>query len=271
MRVRHERRLAKRVRACKPRHFLAQQLLQRAIRNPVGIGLMLRQATLDPTTDWQTRGQAARILSAVDSRGIVADLLGLFYSQTEKEDLWQTALTLESLCSRETVRPLVKAFHDANLDRRHAAARALGWIPNAGRTAANALVEVLADRSQPNPVREEAAESLAYLGCASAVPALVRALDDTDVRIRFWAVFALGSLAGNAGSDQTKSDIVRALERMLLDNATPPGNWWPVRREALSMLGTLTPGYEALLADEIAAVLSDPDASAEDKWWAKQC
>ena len=80
------------------------------------------------------------------------------------------------------------------LHRRHAAARALGWIRKAGGRAAKALIQALSDKTQPQPVREEAAESLAYLGYAGAIPALISVLDETDVRLRFWAVFALAAL-----------------------------------------------------------------------------
>jgi hypothetical protein len=34
--------------------------------------------------------------------------------------------------------------------------------------------------------------------------------------------------------------LVLALEAMLTEHATPPGNWWSVAREALAMLGELS-------------------------------
>jgi hypothetical protein len=182
------------------------------------------------------------------------------FGQTDKNELWETALTMEWLGDRAAVRPLAEALYDANPDRRRAAARALGWIPKAGGRAAKALARALSDKSQPQPVREEAAESLAYLGDARAVPALISALDETDVRIRFWAVFALGGIGQSqtfASQGSSDPEVVKALERMLSDVEVAPGNWWSVGREALAMLGQIEPKYRTELDSEVERVLAD--------------
>ena len=69
----------------------------------------------------------------------LASLLDLFFRQTEKDELRETAVAIERLGDRAAVGPLVKALHDPNPHRRHAAARALGWIPEAGPQAAKAF------------------------------------------------------------------------------------------------------------------------------------
>ena len=74
------------------------------------------------------------------------------------------------------------------------------------RQAGKALVRALLDKSQPQPVREEAAESLAYSNYPRAIPPLISVLDETDVRMRFWAVFALGGV----GQRQTYATVVAA-------------------------------------------------------------
>ena len=179
---------------------------------------------------------------------------------------------MEHLGDRRAIRPLVDALHDPNPHRRHAAARALGWIPKAGNRAANALIAALTDPAQPQPVREEAAESLAYLYSPRAIPALISVLSDADERIRFWAVFALGSICDRRTGRHTDRRVVPALESMLNDHAIPPGNWWSVGREALAMLGRLDPpeaGYREQLAREIRQVLDDPNSSPEDRRWAE--
>jgi HEAT repeat protein len=155
----------------------------------------LRRVMLDPAAGWYVRGFAARVLAIGDARGAVAALLDLFFVQTDKIELWETALTIEWFGDRGAVRPLAEALYDANPDRRHAAARALGWIPEAGSSVAKALIQALSDQSQARPVREEAAESLAYLHYAGVIPPLVSVLEEPDVRMRFWAVFALGKIA----------------------------------------------------------------------------
>jgi len=221
---------------------------------------------LDPEAGWYLRGFAARVLALADARGTVSSLLDLFFVQTDKMELWETALTIEHLGDRAAVRPLAEALYDSNPYRRHAAARALGWIPKAGRRPAKALLGALRDKSQPQPVREEAAKSLAYLGYAGAIPALIEVLDEPDVRLRFWSVFALGGI----GKRQSSADhrIVEALEEMLSDAEVPPGNWWSVGREALAMLGDFDRKYRVQVIAETERLLRDPKSSAEDRRWA---
>jgi HEAT repeat protein len=233
--------------------------------------LALRQVMLDPAAGWYVRGFAARVLAIGDARGAVTALLDLFFDQTDKNELWETALTMEWLGDRAAVGPLAEALNDANPHRRHAAARALGWIPKAGGRAAKALIQALLDQSQPQPVREEAAESLAYLHDAKAIPALISVLDEPDVRLRFWAVFALGGIGQKqtfASQGRADHRVVESLERMLLDAEVAPGNWWSVGREALAMLGQLEPKHRAELYSEVNRALGDAKSSQEDLRWA---
>jgi HEAT repeat protein len=244
--------------------------LNRYERSGVALEAALRQVMLDPAAGWYVRGFAARVLAFGDARGAMSALLDLCFAQTEKIELWETALTIEWFGDRAAVRPLAEALYDANPDRRHAAARALGWIPKAGSRAAKALTWALSDQSQPQPVREEAAESLAYLGYVQAVPSLISVLDEPDVRMRFWAVFSLGKIGHSqtfASRGSADPQVMNALERMLSDEEVPPGNWWSVGREALAMLGQLETNYRSELDSETERVLHDPQSSPEDLRW----
>ena len=226
----------------------------------------LRVVMLDPAEFHLGRAAIGRALSISGDDQAVQSLLKLFFEQTEKVDLYSTALTLESLNDRRAVRPLIHALlQDDNLHRRHAAARALGWISRPGRAAALALARCLADPMQPQPAREEAAESLAYVGTRETIEPVISVLRDPDVRIRFWAVFGLG------GRGHQDWRTVQALESMLEDHEVPPGNWWSVGKEALAMLAGMQPpvaDYEAKLKAETERVLSDSNATAEDRRWA---
>jgi HEAT repeat protein len=223
---------------------------------------------LDPKAGWLLRATAAKLLAIADRRGTTAALLHLFSAQTEKIELWETALTIEHYGDQAAVPHLIGALYDANSHRRHAAARALGWIQPVRKRAAKALVQALLDKSQPQPVREEAAESLAYSGYEKAIDPLISVLAEPDVRIRFWAVFALGSI-GQWRSEKDGPDprIVQALERMLPEEVAP-SNWWSVGKEALAMLGHFVPEYGAKLDSETRRVRNDPNASPEDLRWA---
>jgi len=224
----------------------------------------LRYILLDPARSHHERGAIGEIWSVSRDGQAVQALLKLFFEQTGKDDLYTTALTLEYLNDQRAVQPLVQALlQDDNPHRRHAAARALGWIRRPGRNAALALAGCLADPAQPQAVREEAAESLAYVGTRETIDALISVLHDPDVRIRFWAVFGLGS------SCRGDSRAVRALESMLGDIEVPPGNWWSVGKEALAMLGCLSGEYRMRLTMESRRVLSNRDATDEDRHWAE--
>lgn len=130
------------------------------------------------------------------------------------------------------VEPLIRALRDENPHRRTEAARALGWIWQPGRAAARALAECLLDRAQLLETREEAAESLSYVGTRETVEAMIAVLADPDPRVRFWTVFGLG------GSCRKDERATRALERMWGDTELMPG-WWSVGQEALGLLSPL--------------------------------
>ena len=232
---------------------------------------VLRALMLDMSEGWLVRGSAARLLAMSKPHQALSNLLDQFFEQTDQVELWETALVMESLGDRRGVGRLAEALSDENPHRRHAAARALGWIPNPGNRAVDALIGALTDRQQPHSVREESAESLAYLHSKRAIPALISALQDREVRIRFWAVFALGSIRNRRTGRHADRSVVPALVSMLDDNSVPPGNWWSVGREALAMLGTLDPPetiYKIRLIQETQRVRTDPEASPEDRRWA---
>ncbi len=230
---------------------------------------------LDPAAWWLARGTAAKMLATADASHTILELLDLFFAQTEENDVWETALAVEHLGDSAAVPRLIHALHDDNPHRRRAAARALGWIWPVTKQAAKALVLALEDRTQPPPVREEAAESLAYSGYEKAIEPLILVLEESDVRMRFWAVFALGSIGQQQrfAVDEGKKNainprIIDALRKMLPDKEIPPGNWWSVGREALAMLGDLEREFRIEVQSEIERILSDGKAAPEDLRWA---
>jgi len=267
MRLRWQRRIRKRLRRIRGE----QQTLAQAVSKIERQGLSLIQALfefmVDPSRGHGDRAEIGRLLSATGDSEAVDALLRLFFEQSERDDLYAKALTLEGLDDRRTVQPLIKALlEDHNPHRRHAAARVLGWINSPGRTAALALARCLADPLQPQAAREEAAESLAYVGGRDTIDPLISVLHDSDVRIRFWAVFGLGSSClGDARA-------VQALESMLDDDQIPPGDWWSVGKEAFAMLGSMHPpvaDYKRRLAAETQRILASVNVTAEDRRWAE--
>ena len=243
--------------------------LDKCERSGMPPAVALRKIMLDSKAGWYHRGTAAKVLALADAPGTVASLLDLFFTQTDKIELWETALTIEYAGDHAAVPWLTDALYDSNFDRRHAAARALGWIWPVSRRGAKALLRALSDKSQPQPVREEAAESLAYSNHQRAVGPLVSVLDEPEVRMRFWAVFALGSIGQWRERRHPDPRIIEALERVLRDDEVPGGNWWSVGREALAMLGNLKPQYRSTLDYETRRILTDPNSSPQDLRWAE--
>ncbi len=263
MRLKLQRRIWKRLRRMRGHEQILALKVAKFERQGLPLVEALRVVMLDAAGDYFGMVAMGRLLSISGNDQAVRALLKLFFEQTEKDDLYTTALALEKLNDRRAVQPLIHALlGDGNPHRRHAAARALGWIRRPGRAAALALAQCLADPAQPQPAREEAAESLSYVGTRETIEPLITALRDPDVRIRFWAVFGLG------GSCRGDARAVQALESILDDSAVPPGNWWSVGKEALAMLAAMLPDYENKRKVEATRVLSDANAATEDRRWA---
>lgn len=242
------------------------QRLEELEKDGLSLEGSLRAVMLDANFFHQERAEAAELLKLAGNRSTTKALLDLFMNQSEKEELYSTALTLEMLNDRRVVPSLIHALlEDSNPHRRHAAARALGWIRPANRATALALANCLTNPAQPQAARQEAAESLAYAGTRETIDALISMLHDRDVSLRFWAVFGLGGCRG--GGEQA----IAALESVLDDDEVPPGGWWSVGKEALAMLASLEPvrdRYEVRLRMESLRVLSDLNATEADRRWA---
>jgi HEAT repeat protein len=269
MRLKWQRRARKQLRKMRGYQQNLAMKIAKLERQGFPLAEALRVVLLDPAESHFGRGAVGKLLSVSGDDQAVQALLKLFFEQTERVDLYNTALALEELDDRRAVPPLIHALlEDGNPHRRHAAARALGWIRRPGRAAAVALAQCVVDPAQPQPAREEAAESLAYVGTRETIDPLIDVLRDPDVRIRFWAVFGLG------GRGHRSARTVQALESMLGDREVPPGNWWSVGKEALAMLANMQPpvaDYEARLVAEAQRLLSDPNATVEDRRWAECC
>ena len=81
-----------------------------------------RLVMLDPARSQFDRAAAGELLSVARDGQAVQALLRLFFEQTEKDDLYTTALTLESLNDRRVVQPLIHVLlEDDNPHRRRAA------------------------------------------------------------------------------------------------------------------------------------------------------
>jgi HEAT repeat protein len=224
----------------------------------------LRALLTDRKAGWFDRGTAAEVLGFAEPQTSTTILLDLFFRGTDAVGIWEVALTMERARCDRVVPSLIRALRDDNPDRRHAAARALGWIWPVGRRAVDALARALVDPEQPEQVREQAAESLGYSFSRRAMKPLIAALRDPSPRIRFWAVLALGQVA----AAHPEPAIGKALEGMLEDSECPSGGWWSIGLEALAMLAASNSNYEPRLAERIQAIDANPNAPRQERRWA---
>ena len=128
------------------------------------------------------------------------------------------------------------AARAANEETRLASVHALGLTGD--KTAAKLLIRILESSSESARLRGEAAEALAFCGRGSreVSSALIKALDDKSVEVRFFAAYALG-FVGDLGAIS------------------------PLR--ALTGDQNILPGYGSV-SDEAAAALEQIEARAAD-------
>jgi hypothetical protein len=218
---------------------------------------------LDASYEGTIRQAAGRVLTLSNTAAPAQALTRRFLEEDSRAELIEIAKLVRELRMPLAVPALIQALDDSNVDRREAAAYALGF-PGSGMRAVQALSRVLTDSSELPHVRGLAAESLH--GQRKAVPVLLSVLSDPAVEVRFWAVWALGTAAGRM--DPT---VMSTLEPKLTDQSMHPG-WWSVAREALAVLGTSAPSgsqYQQQFDHELARVSSDVNVSPEDRRWAE--
>jgi HEAT repeat protein len=107
----------------------------------------------------------------------------------------EAALALGGVQDTRALPALLEALHDPNLDVQFAAAWALGRIPDP--RAVEPLIEVLTTNVDRG-VGERSAEALGYIADRRAVPSLIAALGDENLRVRDRAAFALGLIGDRA-------------------------------------------------------------------------
>lgn len=124
---------------------------------------------------------------------------------------------------------------DAPKSARYAAAYALAFMRD--DEAASPLTALVLDQEEDPEVRGQAAEGLDYFGREGgprrrlAIRTALRGLGDPSPVVRFWCVFALGSMR--------YTPAIPALKKLARrDQAVCPG-WWRVRDEAADAIAVI--------------------------------
>jgi len=148
---------------------------------------------------------------------------------------------------------LIPILKEEDSDVRRAAARVLGEIGPAAKTAVPALIEMVGDADAK--VRYAALTALAKIGPAppEVVPAIVKALQDKDPVVRSGAMYSLGEI----GSGGRAGEVIPTIVKYLKDRD------WKMRGAAACALGEIGPAAaEALPA--LLEALKTPDDGSHD-------
>ena len=127
----------------------------------------------------------------------------------DRIEIWESAKALISI-NHELARELMRLVSEGpSPDVRAAAAYVIGFSRLS--VARDRLERCLANRSEDPMVRGYAAEALGYLGAsASSLNVLIAQLDDPDICVRYWCVFALGVV----GDPRAVPVLLRLRERL---------------------------------------------------------
>lgn len=146
----------------------------------------------DPAEPPGQRAGACWLLARVGGRGTLGALLAA--ATDVHPSLRCGALIALGLWRDPRALPTVRrlARRDPDLTVRVLAVHALGEL--ADSASLRFLIRTLDDTRQPVQLRDQAAESLAYIDDRRSVPALIAATRDRSVGVRYSAVYALGAL-----------------------------------------------------------------------------
>lgn len=194
---------------------------------------------------WRERALAAELLGRVgNAKAVPALLETIRATRTEDSDVRDIALrALARIGDSRSIPPLVDALETAE-----------GWLaPHLAdilmRHGESAVEPVLAllERPAPSRARAWAANLLGELRAESALPALLRSLDDSDDEVRAKSAAALGRIGHESAAQPL-------LERLLADPAPF------VRARIASALGQF---HDPGVTDRLVHALGDP------AWWVR--
>jgi hypothetical protein len=153
-------------------------------------------------------------------------------------EIWEAARTLVRLEANQATDQLIElARTPGPADRRIAALWTLGFLR--AQSAAEPLLAILNDMSEPPAVRAQAAESLGYIGdsqeSADIRPSLVNNLREPNPDVVYWSAFALrtvgdmsvvpalqelaASTAVTSNNESVATEAKEAIEQIILKHA----------------------------------------------------
>lgn len=192
--------------------------------------------------DGSVRTIAAEALGRIGDPKAIKGLMALFKDSSKLVRVSATIALTQ--IGEATVEPLLEGLKDENFQIRLHSVQALGGITSDYPTGRSwlqdsrpvpGLIALLKDKDRA--VREDAAIALGMIGDPSAVPALIEALQDGQVKVR--AIMALGMISDTRAVEP----LIRILQGIgIYQKGTPtPGciisEEWMIREQAAMALG----------------------------------
>src|SRR5437868_15537938 len=122
MRLRWQRRVRKQLRRMRGHDRILPVTVAKFERRGLLLVEALRCIMLDPAHFHLQRAAIGKLLAVAGNDEAVQALLALFFEQTDKDELYATALTLESLDDRRAVPGLIHALLEAGIPHRRCTA-----------------------------------------------------------------------------------------------------------------------------------------------------
>lgn len=186
---------------------------------------------LDSAEPFELRSTAIWLLGEIGDRRSSPHALARLMARADPRERIAAVSALGRLRGTAARRYLIEALNDHDPQVRASTAHALGSFYD-DEDAESALISVIEDPGETSDVRGYAAEALGGSGRPeTAIPVLVRALDDSDPSVRFWAVFGLSGLG-----DET---VLPALRRIAASDSDVVEGYGTVAEEATDVIAAI--------------------------------
>ena len=193
-------------------------------------------AILRRSSTKQKRAEACWLLGKRGERKAIPALLRTL-KENETEVRWEAAKALAEISHSGSVRPLIRLMRrGTKTNIRQVAAYALSFMfSKRSKQAARSLLGVLNDKKEKAVMRAQAAEGLGNLQYHLAFQSLVSALNEKNVQIRFWSVFALRKL--------DDSRALPKLREMAQHDSGILSGWGSIKKEARNAIRAINRKY----------------------------
>jgi HEAT repeat protein len=178
----------------------AEQSLEELASAGVMSVAQLKRYLKQPQNDSKSLVAACHVAGRIRDARLTDAVIEAFGRSLDPGVVWEAAKALVALSGTQPP-GLLMPWLDSDADAVHQAAAA--WTAGAlqYREAVRPLMTLLINDRMSETVRAHAAEALGVIGDMEAVDLLISQLSDQSAEVRFWSVYALGTLRATGARD----------------------------------------------------------------------